>query len=255
MEIAQDKQQTQLRLRTEGIPVAETRLVTKAPDIKAAFREMRSPLWVRARHGAGGRLSLLCNSADEAGNWIELWVRRGTPISEFMIQDYLPGRNVAWDSLWREGELITSYCRERLEYPFKHISPSGITGTPSVARSIHDRRIDRIAEKGVRAISPKPTGAFAVDIKEDSGGRPAVTEVDAGKFHTTMPLWGYVAFRHLKLPWYSNLADLYVRLGLGENVDEEMPRYNLIPAGYYLIRNIDSGVLLWREDGWRERVL
>jgi carbamoyl-phosphate synthase large subunit len=255
MDVAHDKQQTHVRLRAEGIPVAGTKIVRRVQDLKAAFKEMRPPLWVRARHGAGGRLSLMCKTAAEAENWIELWVRKGTPISEFMIQEYLPGRNVAWDSIWKDGELITSYCRERLEYPFKHITPSGITGTPSVARSIHDKRVDRIAENAVRAISPKPSGAFSIDVKEDSDGRPRVTEVDAGKFHTTMPLWGYVALRHLKLPWYSNLADLYVRLGLGEEVDGEVPRYDLIPSGYYMIRNIDSGVLLWREDGWKEKVL
>jgi len=70
-----------------------------------------------------------------------------------------------------------------------------------------------------------------------------------------MPLWGYVAFKHLGLPWYSNLADLYVRLGTGEEPPSGLPKKDLLPAGYYMIRNIDSGVLLWREDGWKERVL
>ena len=255
MRVAQDKQATWLRLEKEGIPVARTRLVKRAADVEDAFAKMRPPLWVRARHGASGRLSLLCNNAADARNWTELWVRKGTPVSEFIIQEYLPGRNIAWDSIWKDGELITSYCRERLEYPFKHVSPSGITGTPSVARSIHDRRVDKVAEKAVKAISHEPSGAFSIDIKEDARNRPCVTEVDAGKFHSTMALWGYVALRHFRLPWYSNLADLYVRLGLGEEADDDLPKHDLIPAGYYMIRNIDSGVLLWREDGWKERVL
>ncbi len=105
------------------------------------------------------------------------------------------------------------------------------------------------------AISSKPDGAFSIDIKEDKDGRPCVTEVDSGKFHTTMPLWGYVALKHLRMPWYSNLADLYVRLGLGEDEPSDIARSDLFPAGYYMIRNIDSGVLLWKEDGWKEWVL
>jgi len=64
-----------------------------------------------------------------------------------------------------------------------------------------------------------------------------------------------VAVRHLKLPWYSNLAELYVTLGLKGKLRGGIPAHDLIPSGYYLIRNIDSGVLLWREDGWKERVL
>ncbi len=255
MEVGQDKLLTEKKLVSAGVPVAKTVPVSRLGDVRGAFDLLTPPLWVRARHGAGGRLSLLCASVGEALDWVGLWVKKGTPIDEFIVQEYLPGRNIAWDSIWSEGRLVTSYCRERIEYPFKHISPSGITGTPSVARTVRDSRVNSTAEKSVKAISDRPNGAFSVDVKEDGVGRPCVTEVDSGKFHTTMPLWGYVAFKHFKLPWFSNLADLYVRLGLGHSAPADAPKYDLLPAGYYMIRNIDSGVLLWREDGWKERVL
>ncbi len=255
MSLAQDKLETQRVLARKGVPAAKTMTVGRASDVDDVFANLGAPLWLRARHGAGGRLSLLCNDASEAKHWVSLWVSKGTEIGEFIIQQYLPGRNIAWDSVWKDGELITSYSRERIEYPFKHISPSGITGTPSVARTIHDKRVDTVAENAVKALDPAASGAYSVDVKDDEDGRPFITEVDAGKFHSTMPLWGYVALRHLKLPWYSNLADLYVRLGMNEEIEERIPSNDLIPSGYYMIRNIDSGVLLWREDGWKERVL
>jgi carbamoyl-phosphate synthase large subunit len=255
MRLGQDKLATQQKLSKASVPVAVTVPVSKLEDVDKAFDTLNPPVWLRARHGAGGRLSLPCGSREEAKDWIDLWVRKGTQLSEFIVQEYLPGRNIAWDSLWDDGKLVTSYCRERIEYPFKHISPSGITGTPSVARTVHDSEVNRVGEKSVRAIARKPNGAFSVDIKEDSQARPVVSEVDSGKFHTTMPLWGYVAFKHFGLPWYSNLADLYVRIGLGEDPPADAPEYDLLPAGYYMIRNMDSGVLLWREDGWKERVL
>ncbi len=253
--LAQDKLLTQEKLSSASIRVARTRKLSASTDLESAFKAIGAPVWVRARHGAGGRLSLLCKTVEEAMEWVALWSRRGVATGEFILQEYLPGRNIAWDSVWLNGELVTSYCRERLEYPFKHISPSGITGTPSVARTLRDRGTDTESERAVKALDPKPTGAYSVDVKEDESGRPVVTEVDAGKFHTTMPLWGYVGVKHLKLPWYANLADLYVRIGLGEDPPDDVPRQDLLPAGYYMIRNIDSGVLLWREDGWKERVL
>lgn len=255
METGQDKLASQERLKVASVPVARTWALSKLTDLDEPFQKLKQPVWVRARHGAGGRLSLPCGSVGEARDWIGLWMRRGTPISEFIVQEYLPGRNIAWDSIWKEGRLVTSYSRERLEYPFKHISPSGITGTPSVARTVHDAGVNGVGERSVRAVDPRPNGAYSVDIKEDARGEPYVTEVDAGKFHTTMPLWGYVAVKHFRLPWYSNLADLYVRLGLGGEPPGDAPRHDLLPAGYYMIRNIDSGVILWREDGWKERVL
>jgi len=255
MEIGQDKLLTKARLERAGVPVAGTIELKELNDVEDAFSMFQPPLWVRARHGAGGRLSLSCRTREEAFHWIELWTGRGTPLDEFIIQEYLPGRNIAMDTLWHNGRLVTSYCRERIDYPFKHISPSGITGTPSVARIVQDDNVNEVGERSVAAIDSRPDGAYSIDIKEDSRGRPCVTEVDAGKFHTTMPLWGYVAVKHLHLPWYSNLADLYVRLGIGEEPPSEAPRYDLLPAGYYMIRNIDSGVLLWREDGWKEKIL
>lgn len=255
MRIGQDKLLAERKLREAKVRTARTFAISDLSDVDEAFESLSGPLWVRARHGAGAKLSLRCDSKEEARDWLDLWARRGTPFEEFIVQEYLPGRNIAWDSIWKDGKPITSYCRERIEYPFKHISPSGITGTPSVARTVHDDKLNRLGEQAVRAISKRANGAFSVDIKEDSRGRPCVTEVDSGKFHTTMPLWGYVALKHFRLPWYSNLADLYVRLGLGLEPPSGVPSRDLLPAGYYMIRNIDSGVLLWREDGWKEKVL
>ena len=257
MRIGQDKLLSERKLKASGVPVARTFAIKNKGDARAAFFELGAPVWVRARHGAGGRLSLLCMDAVEARLWMDLWVKRGgDPYSEFILQEYLPGRNIAWDSIWKDGRLVTSYARERLEYPFKHVSPSGITGTPSVSRTIRDRRLNDVGQRAVKAIDPKPNGVYSVDVKESKDGRPCITEVDSGKFHSTMPLWGYIAVKYLGLPEYANLADLYVRLGLGEELPEAPPRTDLLPEGYFLLRDMDVGAFLWREDdGSKQKVL
>ena len=257
MRVGQDKLLSERKLKAAGIPVARTIEVKGKADIRAAFSKLGKPLWARARHGAGGRLSLLCEDATEARLWIELWVKRGgVGYDEFVLQEYLPGRNIAWDSIWKDGRLVTSYSRERLEYPFKHISPSGITGTPSVSRIVRDPRLNDVGQRAVKAVDPNPSGAYSVDVKESAEGSPCITEVDAGKFHSTMPLWGYIAVKHLGLPEYANLADLYVRLGMGEDVREMPPQTDLLPDGYYLLRDMDVGAYLWREsDGSKQKVL
>ena len=51
-----------------------------------------------------------------------------------------------------------------------------------------------------------------------------------------------------RLPGYANLADLYVRLGMGEDVRDLPPKTDLLPEGYYLLRDMDVGAYLWRED-------
>jgi carbamoyl-phosphate synthase large subunit len=252
---AQDKLASQKLLRKARVPVAGTKSLRSMEDVKVAFSTLGRPLWVRARHGAGGRLSLLCKTPEEARLWVKLWSLRGVALGEMILQEYLPGRNVAWDSIWKGGRLVTSYARERLEYPFKHISPSGITGTPSAARTLHDDEVNDVARKAVMALDGRPHGAYSVDLKGSSTGVSCVTEVDAGKFHTTMPLWGYAGVKLLGLPWYANLADLYVRIGLGQDVPPSVPTLDLFPAGYYLLRDMDVGAFLWREDGWKRRLL
>ena len=83
---------------------------------------------------------------------------------EFIIQEYLGGRDLAWDSIWYDGKLIVSYCRERLEYPFSKLTMSGITGTPTVSRIVHDDKINKLAIESVKMMSSKPHGCFSLDI-------------------------------------------------------------------------------------------
>lgn len=255
--ISRDKLETQKLLRQNNVPVPETRTLKSINDIDKQFHSIgEDPHWVRAKSGAGGNLSLLCNNSEEVMHWIELWIRKKRAVIEdFMIQEYLPGRNLAWDSLWYDGKLIASFTRERLEYPFKHISPSGITGTPTVTRIIKDEKVNKIAEKGIRSIDNKPHGNYAVDLKEDGTKNFRITEIDAGKFHTTTPLWGYISSKILKLEPFKNLPYLYCLLGMGDISEPEILGFDIYPEGLYLLRHIDCGAWLWREDGFKEMVL
>jgi carbamoyl-phosphate synthase large subunit len=212
---------------------------------------------VRARKGAGGRFSLKSNTINEALLWMKLWVTKGlAKWSDFIIEEFLPGRNIAWDSLWFNGKLITSFARERLEYIYPSLAPSGITGTPTVARIIHDKKVNEISEASVRALDKKPHGFFCVDLKENDLGVPCVTEVNVGKFHTTGSLWSYAAIKGLRLPWFYNLSYLYVQIAFqGDVPKENIQQCDIYPEGVYLLRHIDCGAWLYRDDGWKVKIL
>jgi carbamoyl-phosphate synthase large subunit len=229
------------------VRVPKTVSVTSFEDVERAFSELGKPLWIRARRGAGGRLGLKVNNVEEAKHWVELNRLQGrAAVADFLVQEYLPGRDLAFDSLWYKGKLVTSYCRERLEYFLKHISLSGITGTPTIARTLIDEKVTRIGVDAVKALDPQPNGFFSTDIKEDAEGNCVVTEVD-GKWHTTAPLWGYAFAKALGKPEL-NLTSQYLTLALEEKTDAELPNFDLFPAGYYLVRQLDAGVILENED-------
>lgn len=245
--IMPDKLEIHNALAKKHVRVPKTAQVNSFEDIDEAFSKLGVPLWIRARRGAGGRLGLKVQNAEEAKLWVELNCLQGrSSITDFVIQEYLPGRDLAFDSLWYKGQLVTSYCRERLEYFLKHISLSGITGTPTIARTLVDEKVTRIGVDAVKALDSKPHGFFSTDIKEDASGNCVVTEVD-GKWHTTAPLWGYAFAKALNKPEL-NLAYQYLQLGLGGEADTELPKYDLFPANYFLVRQLDAGVILEHED-------
>ena len=255
--ISKDKLETQKILSKSGILVAKTKVIDSYDMIENAFTELGGgPLWIRAKSGAGGNLSLLCKDASEVEYWMKLWIlRKKANFNDFMIQQYLPKRNIAWDSFWYKGKLISSFTRERLEYPLKHISPSGITGTPTVSKIIVDDSVNKIGENAVKSISEKPHGNFAVDLKEDEDGKWYVTEIDSGKFHTTTPLWGYVSTKILKQDPLNNIPYLYTMLGLDEISDPGFIGNDIYPNGLHILRHIDCGTWLYKDDGFKEKIL
>jgi len=254
--ISPDKETIWKKLKTKQVPVPETRSVNSIDELEGIFKELGSPLWLRPKEGAGARLALKVNSAEEALHWIKLNLSQGRTkaIGEYILQSYLPGRDLAYDSLWYHGKLIAGSARQRLEYPLKHISLTGLTGTPSVARTIQEEKISKIGFASVKALDSEPHGFFSTDIKEDEGGEPYVTEVD-GKWHTTAPLWGY-AFAKAKKDNFYNVAFSYLLIGTGRKTPSEIRSSdNLYPEGYALIRQMDSGVILKDPKGKVTRIL
>jgi biotin carboxylase len=249
--ILPDKLEIRNALSKHCVPVPKTFPISALNDIDRAFSEVGSPLWIRAKQGAGGRLGLKVDTPEQAKHWVELnALQNRAVVDEFILQEYLPGRDLAFDSLWYKGRLITSYARERLQYILKHISLSGITGTPTVAKTVEDEALNEIGVEAIKALDKEPHGFFSVDAKEDADGKPVVTEVD-GKWHTTAPLWGHAFAEALNKPEL-NIAYQYLMLGLNGSSDGDLPLFNLFPANYYLVRQLDAGVILeCGETTWR----
>jgi len=241
--IMPDKLEIYSALSKSNVPVPKTVQIDSLSDVERAFSEVGYPLWIRAKRGAGGKLGLKVDTPEQAKRWVELnTLQNRAVMSDFILQEYLPGRDLAFDSLWFRGRLITSYARERLQYILKHISLSGITGTPTVARTVEHEKMNQTSIKAIKALDPEPHGFFSVDAKEDASGKPVVTEVD-GKWHTTAPLWGYAFAKTLNKPEL-NIVYQYLMLGLNGSLDVELSTFNLFPPNHYLVRQLDAGVIL-----------
>jgi biotin carboxylase len=243
--LCQDKAAFAARTLEAGLPSPRFARAESEEDLAqavAAILDERERAWIRAVRGAGARASLPVSSAEQAVAWARYWRQeRGLAVTDFMVSEFLPGREFAFQSLWRDGELVTSAARERLEYVFGHLMPSGQSSSPSVARSIHDERVNELATKAVLAVDANATGVFCVDLKEDEEGRPLVTEINAGRFFTTSNFFAEAG---------ANMPYEYVRLAYGEDVDA-LARYDAVDEGLYWVRMIDMGYKLVREGEWR----
>jgi biotin carboxylase len=243
--LCQDKAAFAARVAEAGLPAprhARAESEQALADATASILERREKAWVRAVRGAGAKASLPVSSPEQAIAWVRYWAEtRGLSVTDFMVSEFLPGREFAFQSLWLDGRLVTSAARERLEYVFGHLMPSGQSSSPSVARTVHRQDVNELATAAVEAIDPAATGVFCVDLKEDENGAPLVTEINAGRFFTTS---NFLAEAGANMPYE------YVRLALGESPDG-LARFDAVDADLYWVRMIDMGYKLVREGEWR----
>jgi hypothetical protein len=206
------------------------RITDPYPDaLHHAADKLGQPFWLRATEGAGARGATLVDDLRTGYHWLRYWESRGFE-GEWIAEEYLPGREYNWSGVFRDGELYAGFARERLEWLYPHLAPSGRTGTPTVAVTVDAPLVVDTALAAIDAIDPKPNGVYCVDLVQDFEGIPRPTEINAGRFATTTPLYHEVG---------PNLVDIYLRLAMGEDVEPLGP--DCMEPGITLARHIDCG--------------
>ncbi|WP_428261327.1 hypothetical protein [Haliangium sp.] len=240
--LAQDKWRTHCLLRDAGLPVPLTRLIGRRSHLDEVFDELATrPVWVRGAGvpGAGiGVASLPCREVAHAAAWVDHHQGWG----KFIASEYLPGANLTWCGLFYRGELVMAQSRERLEYVLPHVSPSGITGAPAVSRTVSRPDVRDSGEAAVRALPGPPHGVYFVDLKEDAHGVARITEINAGRFGTTI---------HFYTEAGANFVAALAALALGRSLPGApegrlfgAPAIDPVAPGTYWIRTLDCGPVL-----------
>jgi len=242
--ICQDKLESAKIWLKKDVPVARTIEIRSEEDIRRAFEEFGSPIWIRARHGAGGRGSTPAYNIETAVSWINYWKARGEDWG-FIAQEFLGGRNLAFHAIWKDGELVASMARERIEYIYPNLAPSGITGTPAVQRTIHDDRVNKIAVEAVLSVDSNFNGIACIDLKENNEGVPCVTEINVGRMFTTSFFFSY-ASKVLFKDYRGNFPYIYLKIAYKESIPS-LPKFNVLPKDLYWIRHIDAPACLVKD--------
>jgi len=238
--ICQDKFECGRTWKRAGLHTFESILIENEEDLIKAENTFSYPYWLRATVGFSSRGSTPVENMEVAKAWLNYWKARNVGW-KFVAQEYLPGKNIAFQSLWKDGEIVVSQARERLEYIYPNLAPSGVTNTPVVAVTINREDVNNIATEAILSIDKNATGIFCVDLKEDKNGVPIPTEINAGRFFTTSYFFTKAG---INMPYY------YVKLAYKEKIPN-LPKYNALPEGLYWIRHIDAPAILVREGEWR----
>jgi hypothetical protein len=142
--------------------------------------------WIRKSIGAGSSGALPITSFQDAENWVNYWkINKNALESDFIISEFLPGKEFAVQIMFWEGELVHLQARERVEYFFANQMVSGQSSTPSISRTITNPNVEKTSLKSVLEIQETPHGIYCVDLKENSKGEVIPMEVNYGRFFTT----------------------------------------------------------------------
>ncbi len=245
IDLCQNKMQLTDLLKKNNVNVPEAYYLQSERDLEKALKKLfktNEKVWLRAIRGAGSRAALPVKNIDHAKMWVDYWrVMKGLNYADFMVSEFLPGDEYAFQSFWIKGKLIMSQARKRIEYIFGNLTPSGQSSSPSVAVTVHNDDVNKLAHDAIKIADKDATGIFCADIKTNKDGKVCLIEINAGRFFTTSNFFSEAG---LNMPYY------YTKYALGEPVKHTLKPFNNIPAGWYWIRMIDMGYKLIKPNDW-----
>ena len=186
IDICVDKYKSYLRFKEAGIIVPKNILINHEADLNEAFTKLgndNGAIWLRStKIGGGGIGSLPTNDFEFAKHWIGKYDGWG----KFVAAELLTSDSVTWLSIWHDGELVVGQGRIRKGWSLAGRTVSGVTGITKVGQTCSNDEIVEIAIHSVKAVSEKPHGIYAVDMTYDKKGIANPTEINIGRFFTTV---------------------------------------------------------------------
>ncbi|MBN1555745.1 MAG: hypothetical protein JXA11_13455 [Phycisphaerae bacterium] len=229
---AQDKHLFYECMTKANLPMAQSRALETLRDIPRVMKDIGGEkFWIRPRRGSGSRGATWIRNPEQAEWWIRLWCDlRGYSVEDFQISEFLPGRDYAFQSVWKDGRMVVGKLVERLEYFFGANRLSGMSSTPAIARTLRDEAALEMIFRAVKALPGEPHGNFNFDLKGRADGTMCVTECNIGRFCMITPIFDRTG-KH-------STVEMYVRSAFGEDVQLDEPLD--IEEDMYLLRELDT---------------
>ncbi len=224
--VAQDKYRTAI---VAGTDAPETRLVSEDQPIGEVIDELGGDCWLRLRSGAGSSGALPVSDAGIAQAWIDHHRDRfGIEPEEWVISERLPGKDLSYTGVWRDGKLLAFGMKERLRLHGASRNPARVASTANLQVTVDRLDVRNVVYRVVEALPGSANGVLMFDLREDRNGVPKLTEINAGRFGTTSYHFASTGV---------NLPAVLVEAARGEPMSG--PR--VVPSDVAWYRELDSG--------------
>lgn len=158
--------------------IPKTIKVTQSEPCYEDVERLGFPCWIRATEGTGGLGSLKLEDMSSYKSWLFINSR----IPEFTVSEFLPGRHLANEMLYYNGEYIKGAALECVEYVMANTAPSHVTGNTHFGRFLNEDRINSFCDDCIKYLERKLNvpahGILSFDLKEDKDGNLKVTEIN-----------------------------------------------------------------------------
>lgn len=216
------------KFKEYGIKVPENIIINNKKDLKKAFKLFGPRIWLRSMSiGGGGKGSLPTSDFNIAVDWINSLNGWGN----FLAAELLTERTITWLSIWYEGELIVAQGRRRYGWAHSSLSLSGVTGITKIGETYADSLVDEVAKEACLAVSKIPHGIYGVDMAYDKNGIPNPTEINIGRFFTTVEFFAQGGV---------NFPIILKNLCIYNKKPDLVKIYNPLRNGLLWIRGMDS---------------
>jgi glutathione synthase/RimK-type ligase-like ATP-grasp enzyme len=212
-----------------GVPVPDTLLLSSPADLQHALDRFGGQTWLRATEGGGGKGALPVRGPQDY-EFARLWIERFKGWGQFTAAELLTADSVTWLSIWFQGELVVAQTRRRRSWNFGDRTLSGVTGVTGVGETCSSEIVTRTALDAIEAVDAKAHGIFAVDMTYDTQGKPRVTEINIGRFFTTVYFFTRAGV---------NFPQIYRDIALEEKFPVLKRKINPLPDGLLWIRGMD----------------
>lgn len=222
--ICADKYRT---AQVAGPDAPATLPITNETELEQAIREL-GDAWMRVRTGAGSTGALPVTDPEIARAWMRHHRALGVTDDEWVVSERLPGKDLSWTGVYRDGELLAYGMKERLRHLGASRSPARVASTAALQVTIDRQDLHDVATRVIDQLQGVANGVLMVDAREDRYGRPRVTEINCGRFGTTSRHWHHAG---------CNLVNVYLNAAAGR----EITGPTACKPGVAWAREVDTG--------------